>query len=297
MPTPAIVLLNTAAQGGRAAALRRPMESWLAHNAPGVPLLAPGNADAALATLMVVAPRTRVAVVGGDGTVNQLLPAFLRCGHRLGLVAAGRGNLLAQALGVDRLDWRRALTYALNAPAGPIDVGELQSEQSTHYFIADLAMGYSAELTEQLQRAPTLLRGRARQLWARAAAWRQASSIDSRIWINGELEHDGPLLLGNVLNGGTGRLDDGQLDTLLLSRPQHWGWARLLPELMRPEPGESGLTHSRHAHWHSGTKVLVDAKTPLRLSIDGERLGALARFRVQVLPRAIQAAGRHVAER
>jgi len=132
------------------------MERWLAHHAPGVPLLAPGNADAALATLMVVAPLTRVVVVGGDGTVNQLLPAFLRCGHRLGLVAAGRNNQLAQALGVAQLDWRRALAYALKAPTAPIDVGELHAEQSTHYFVADLAMGYSAELSEQMQQAPAL---------------------------------------------------------------------------------------------------------------------------------------------
>lgn len=296
MPTPAIVLLNTAAQGGRAAALRRPMESWLAHHAPGVPLLAPGNADAALATLMIVAPRTRVVVVGGDGTVNQLLPAFLRCGHRLGLVAAGRNNLLAQALGMTELDWRRALAYALHAPAAPIDVGELQSELGTHYFAADLGIGYSAELSEQRDRAPQLLKGPARQLWARLAAWRQVQSVDTQVWIDGESVHDGPLLLGQVLTTGSGRVDDGWLDALLLARPHRWGWVQVLPQLIRPEAGESSLTHPQTAHWHSGTRMLFDAKSPLRLAVDGERLGATGRFSLRVLPKAFQAAGQHAAK-
>lgn len=296
MPTPAIVLLNPAAQGGRAAGLRRPMESWLAHHAPGVPLLAPGNPEAALATLMVVAPRTRVVVVGGDGTVNQLLPAFLRCGHRLGLVPAGRNNLLAQALGTTELDWRRALAYALRAPTGPIDVGEVQSELGTHYFAADLGIGYSAELSEQRDRAPRLLKGRARLLWARLAAWRHVQTVDTQVWLDNEPIHNGPLLLGQVLTTGSGRLDDGWLDLLLLQRPQRMGWVEVLPQLIRPEAGESTLTQPRPARWHSGTEVRVEAQTPLRLAIDGESLGPLSRLRVKVLPRAMQAAGRHAAE-
>lgn len=294
---PAIVLLNSAAQGGRAAALRRPMEQWLAHHAPSVPLLAPGSADAALATLMVVAPLTRVVVVGGDGTVNQLLPAFLRCGHRLGLVAAGRNNQLAEALGVAGLDWRRALAYALKAPTAPIDVGELHAEQSTHYFVADLAMGYGAELSEQMQQAPAFLRGRARQLWARLAAWGHVQSVDTQVWVNGQLEHDGPLLLGSVLNADSvsGELNNGRLDAVLLSGPKRRGWAQLLPQLIQPKPGESGLTRPSSAQWRSGNKWLIDARSPLRLAVDGERLASLSRFSVQVLPRAVHAAGRHAA--
>lgn len=299
MPTPAIVLLNTAAHGGRAAALRRPMERWLAHHAPGVPLLAPGSADAALATLMVVAPRTRVVVVGGDGTVHQLLPAFLRCGHRLGVVPAGRGNQLAQALGVAGLDWRRALAYALAAPSAPIDVGELRSEQPTQYFVADLSIGYSAELSEQLQQAPALLAGRPRQLWARLAAWGRAHSTEAQVWIDHQLEHDGPLLLATLTNArgadGAGRLDDGRFDTLLLARPKPWQWARVLPQLIRPVPGESTLTRPSSAAWSRASQLVIDAKAPLRLSADGERLDSLASFRVQVLPKAVHAAGQHAA--
>lgn len=298
MPTPAIVLLNAAAHGGRAASLRRPMERWLAHHAPGVPLLAPGNADAALATLMVVAPRTRVVVVGGDGTVHHLLPAFLRCGHQLGVVPAGRSNQLAVALGVTALDWRRALAYALHAPAAPIDIGELRSEQPPQYFVADLSIGYGAELSEQLQQAPAVLGGRARQLWGRLMAWRHARSTDTQVWINGQLEHDGPLLLGHLLNAAQtlehpGRLDDGQLDTLLLARPRHVGWAQVLPQLIRPDKRDSVLTRPTAASWTSGSKLIIDARAPLRLSADGERLVSLQSFRVQVLPKAVQAAGRH----
>jgi diacylglycerol kinase family enzyme len=42
--------------------------------------------------------------------------------------------------------------------------------------------------------------------------------------------------------------------------------------------------------------MLFDAKSPLRLAVDGERLGATGRFSLRVLPKAVQAAGQHAAE-
>lgn len=302
MPTPAIVLLNTAARGGRSAALRRPMERWLAHHAPGVPLLAPGNGDAALATLMVVAPRTRVVVVGGDGTVNALLPAFLRCGHQLGLVPAGHCNQLAHALGIGALDWRRALAYALRAPVAPIDVGELRSAEPPAYFAAGVSIGYGAELIEQWQRAPALLGPTPRQLWARLGAWRRAQAVDAQVWVNGQLEHDGPLLHAHLLNAAgpdaspSVQLDDGRFDALLLTPPRRWAWAQVMPRLVRPEPNESLLTLPAGSTWSSGHQWVVDARAPLRLAADGEPLPSLRSFRVQVLPKAVLAAGRHAAQ-
>lgn len=129
----AVVLLNPQAAG-----LRRPMADWLAHHAPGVSLLMPEGVQAARARLAILAPRTRVALVGGDGTLSAMLPALLRNGLRVGLVPAGRANRVAGALGLGALDWARALMYALHAPTAPVDVGLLETDRTVLHFIGSV---------------------------------------------------------------------------------------------------------------------------------------------------------------
>jgi diacylglycerol kinase family enzyme len=298
MTAPAIVLLNPTADGGRAAALRRPMEQWLARHAPGVPLLAPASADAALATLMVTATRTRVVLVGGDGTVHAMLPAFLRCGHRLGLVAAGSGNDLARALGMHGLDWRKALAYGLKGRVAPIDIGQLQTEHETSHFVSSLAAGLDAQIAAYAAGAPKALHGRARYVWATATGLLRASPTEARVWVNGALEHEGRLLMASLLNTpsyGSGmpivpsaRLDDGRLDAVLLDALGPLRLAGLFVRMLRGR-------HVGHpaVRLLSGQKMLIDAHRPLALAADGEPLPEASRFTVQVLPRAVYAAGLH----
>ncbi|MEX8517348.1 MAG: diacylglycerol kinase family protein [Leptothrix sp. (in: b-proteobacteria)] len=292
----AIILLNPLAGGGRAKALRQPMQRWLEHFAPAVPLLAPDNVDEALATLMITATRTRVVLVGGDGTVNVLLPALLRRGHRLGVVPAGRGNDLARALGVNELKWSVALRYALHAPTAPLDLGQLEFEGGARLFASSLAVGYDAAVAQQARNAPSWLgNGRACAGWAALRAWISQHPSELKVWLDGKLEHDGPALLASVLNTPTyhngvpaapqALLDDGQLDTLLVDRPGRIGLLRLLPRLWTGHHlGRPGV------RLLSCKKMLIDASTPLELAVDGEPITAAARFSVQVLRRALQVA-------
>ncbi|MEO8299063.1 MAG: diacylglycerol kinase family protein [Burkholderiales bacterium] len=299
MQDPAIVLLNPVAGQGRAAALRRPIEQWLAKRMPQVPLLAPSSADAALATLMVIAPRTRVVVVGGDGSVQAMLPAFLRCGHRLGLLPAGTNNHLARALGVHGVGWPKALAYALKAAVAPLDIGQVQTEDDTAHFVASLHAGFDAQVAARLQRAPRLLRGLPRRLWTVPAAWLQHAPTEARIWVNGELEYEGRLSSANVLNAPTPgtslpahaiaaepRFDDGRLDALVVPALGLWSVLRLLA---------GHPAHPASLYQLCGQKLVIDAGRPLALAADGDPLAPASRLTVQVLPRALYAAGRHAA--
>ena len=294
--TQAIILLNPLAGNGRAKALREPMQRWLEHFAPAVPLLAPQNIDEALAMLTITATRTRVVLVGGDGTVNAMLPAFLRRGHRLGLVPAGRGNDLARALGLADLKWSVALRYALHAPTAGIDLGQLEFEGGARLFASSLVMGYDAIVDRHVRNAPRWLgNGRTSAAWAGLRAMLSERPNDLRIWINGRLEHDGPLLLASLLNTPTyhsgvpgaplALLDDSQLDALLVARPGRIGLLRLLPRLWTghhiDRPGVRLLPCR---------KVLVAAADPIALAVDGEELPAATRFSVNVLSKAVQVA-------
>jgi diacylglycerol kinase family enzyme len=147
--------------------------------------------------------------------------------------------------------------------------------------------------------APARLSLTGRLLWAGAAAWPGLRRPALRVWVNGQLEHDGPALSVTVLNTGTvhggvpaaprSRIDDHRLETLVVGDIGRLG---ALPLLWR-------LAHGRHVHpprvsLHSTRKVLVDATEPLALSVDGEMLPPTARFSVHVVPRALHLAGAHM---
>jgi diacylglycerol kinase family enzyme len=294
-----VVLLNAQADGGRARALRRPIEAWLAHNAPGVSLLVPPNTEAAQATLMVLAPCTRVALVGGDGTLHAMLPALMRNGHRVGLVPAGSGNDVARAIGVAGLRWPEALAYALHAPTAPIDLGQIEVGADLRYFVSSCSVGFDAAVTARSLSAPAWLAGRNRYLWATLRELVHAAPRELRIWADGRPVHDGPALLAAMLNTPTygcgipavptARLNDHWLDLLLAGDVGRIRALTLLPRLLRGRH-----MRAEGVSLHSFRKLLIEADQPLPLAADGEALPSAARLTVQLLPKALHLAGAHM---
>ncbi|MEY4752179.1 MAG: hypothetical protein RIQ60_4393 [Pseudomonadota bacterium] len=294
----AVVLLNPQAGSGRARALRQPMQRWLLRHAPGVPLLAPDSAEAARAMLMVMAPRTRVVLVGGDGTLHNMLPAVLRCGHRVGLIAGGRSNELAGALGLAALRWEDALRYALHAPVQPIDVGQIDADNQAFLFSTRLSVGHDAQLDQHSQRAPGWLgQGRWPERWASLRASLHSSPFELRLWINGRLQHDA-MAMGVVLSNTPDRrhrlptsLVDACLETRVRATTGRHAvlWARSGPLALGPSDGLDDA--HLPLHWSGATKILIDAGRALPLLADGEQLPNAARFSVRCLPRALYVAG------
>ncbi|MGA8393162.1 MAG: diacylglycerol kinase family protein, partial [Burkholderiaceae bacterium] len=82
----ALILLNPHAGGGRAGRLYAPLAKALADAPRGhgvaVPHFTLTDSEATAVACIDALPRNnRVVVVGGDGTLNRLLPAVLRGGH------------------------------------------------------------------------------------------------------------------------------------------------------------------------------------------------------------------------
>jgi diacylglycerol kinase family enzyme len=263
-----------------------------------VPLLAPDNADAARATLMVIAPQTRVVLVGGDGTLHNMLPALLRCGHRVGLVPAGRDNELSSVLGLAGLGWEEALRYALHAPTRAIDVGQVDADQQAYLFITRLAVGHDALYVHHRVHAPAWLgSGAWASSWASARASLRNHPFDLRLWINGRLQHDASALGVVISNTPDSRsrivasLVDATLETRVRATTGRLAllWARSRPVGLSDT---SSTDMSQPLQWSGATKILIDAARPLPLTADGEALPRAARFSVRCLPRALHVAGR-----
>jgi diacylglycerol kinase family enzyme len=292
----AVVLLNPQAGSGRARALRLPILRWLARHAPGVPLLAPDSAEAARATLMVMAPRTRVVLVGGGGTLHNMLPALLRCGHRVGFIAAGHDNELARVLGVAALRWEESLRYALHAAVTPMDVAQIDADQTAYLYITQLAVGHDALYAQHRVQAPGWLgQGAWPQRWAALRASLHSQPFDLRLWINGRLQHDASALGVTVSNTPDARmrLPSSLADACLETRVRATtGRSALLWARSRPQMLGDGHDANLPLHWSGATKILIDAARPLPLVADGEVLPRAARFSVRCLPRALYVVGR-----
>jgi len=234
-----------------------------------------------------------VVLVGGDGTVQQLLPQLLARSLLLGIVPVGSGNDLAGTLGLRGLDWRDALARALQGPTSRCDLGELSTAGATRPFASSLAAGFDAAIARRASEGPQWLRGLPRYLWATLGELAGLRRWRLRVFVDGTLVHDGEALFASCLNTpsyGAGmpavpgaRIDDMRLDLLLVGRFGRAGALVMLPQLPAGRHlGHPQVRAARFAH----LRVECDAELPL--AADGEPLAAAREFSVRVLPGALR---------
>lgn len=248
---------------------------------------------------------SRVVLVGGDGSLQQWLPAVLAQDLEIGLVPLGSGNDVARALGLLGLTPTEALSHALRAEAVPMDVGSvrwdppaaggrlLQSQVHERLFLSSLAGGFDAQVALLALRAPRWLTGRARYVWAIAAALLRLSHWPVQVFADQHRLYHGNALLCSALNTSTygsgipaapdNQVDDGQLQMLMAEGLSRWRTLRLLPKLFKGK--HLGWPGVRHQHTHV---LWVHSQVPLPLAADGEYLGLAQQYRVQLLPGALR---------
>ena len=298
MTPPALLLLNPHAARGRAAALAGDLRQWLDAHSPATPLLAPNDPDAARAALRALPASSRVLLVGGDGTLHQMLPALLERGHTLGLVPLGSGNDTARALGLHRLAWREALAHAVAAPASRMDVGMASADGWQEPFVSSLSIGFDAAVTARALRAPARLSGMPRYLWATFGEIGALRQHELHLVCDGEPVHDGATLFAAVLNTRTygsgmpavphARIADGRLDLLVAGRFGRVGTLAMLPLLL----AGVHLRHPRVRTWPF-VALQVESDALLPLAADGEALPAARTLAVRVLPAALSVVARN----
>lgn len=259
MAPPAVVLLNPLAALGRAGELRRPVADWLAHHAPGVPLLSAASVTEARARLSILAPRTRIVLIGGDGTLHAMLPALLKGGLRTGLVAVGRSTSVARSLHLDELDWRQGLLHALHAPTAPVDVGVIETDHTLVHFAGLIRIRATQPMTLWIDRQPAELDSAVRRL--RVC---NAQPMPS--------EHDPAPRLAPV------RITDRMLHLLGDLPGPVW-----LHRLGGPEPAPARPLR----------RVRLECAQPMQLVIDGEPQEPTRQVHIELLPGALQMTGSH----
>jgi YegS/Rv2252/BmrU family lipid kinase len=246
----------------------------------------------------------RIVVAGGDGTTSEVVSGLL--GAELGEYAEvaplplGTGGDLARTL-----EFPRQLDRALEGIAGgnsrKVDAGRVRyrdrsGRERTVHFLNVTSFGVSGLVTEFVNNATKAFGGRISFLLGTLRGITRYQPEEVRIRVEGELVHDGPLVLGTAANGrffGGGmqiapRAEpaDGLFDVVVVPGVSK---ARLLRELPRIYRG----THLEvpDVSFHRGQRIEAEA-APGRvwMEIDGEPLGTLPAS-IEVLPAAISVLG------
>ena len=292
-----LILINPHAAGGRARKLKGPIQAWCealpAQSAPPQ-IVAPESIEKAHSLLSELPPRTRVVVVGGDGTLNQILPTLLHGGHEVGLVPFGSGNDCARAWGLHRLSWQQALAHALHARSSYIDVGRIELDNKViRYFHSSLAVGFDASVGNRALTGPQFLRGLPRYLLATLRELAHLKNWYLKVEVDGLLMYEGPTLLASVLNTPTygggmpavphALINDGQLNLLVGSRFNRLQTLWMLPLLLIGKH----LGHPR-IQCHACSNATISNASLVPVAADGETLGFAAHIQVTCLPNALQ---------
>ena len=292
----ALILINPKAAGGRAQKLFPLIQDHLnAHLGPvkHIQIEMPESIDAGLHLLAQTKPNTRVVIVGGDGTLNQVLPGLMYSAFEIGLVPYGSGNDCARAWGLHGMMWQEALQFALSGKAQAIDLGQVElAAGQTHFFHSSLAVGFDASVGNRALAGPKFLRGLPRYLLATFRELAHLRNWDMRISVDGVTAHQGTTLLGSTLNtpsygGGMpavphALIDDGKLNLLMAGQFNRFQTLLMLPRLLMG----LHLSHSR-IKTEAFLRAEINSSQALPIAADGESLGFSNQIFIEVLPSAL----------
>ena len=294
-----LVLLNPHAGGGRALRFEPEIRTRIRTDHPGVRLVVTESIQAAHALIADTQPDARIVLVGGDGTVNRMLPALLGSERTLAIVPLGSGNDIARALGLFKLTWQQALAHAMTAPVSRIDVGQVEFDDRTVPFLACCTCGFDSAVALRAQNGPRWLRGLPRYLLATLSELAAFRMWNLTVHADGKPLRAGLALFASALNTPTfgsgipvtpqASINDGLLDLIVAGRFTRISTLIMLPKLLIGR-------HLPDVRIHTSTfkEMQIGAHPAVPLAVDGEYIGEATTLKVRVLPAMLRIVARTV---
>jgi diacylglycerol kinase (ATP) len=248
----------------------------------------PGN----LAEAAAEAQGSLLVVIGGDGTVNEVVNGVAGTEAEIAVLPCGTGQDFGRTHGIpSRFD--DAVRVALGGETRTIDLGRVELASGTSSFFANVgSAGMSGSVARRANSMTKRFGGRATFFYALTReflAWQNTHVV---VEVDGGVRREGPMHDVIVANGryhGGGmklapdaRQDDGAFDVVLIGDITKPDFVTTAPKLY------SGryLVHPKVELLRSPT-VTIEAAEPLPLEVDGEPIGTTpARF--EVVPAALR---------
>ncbi len=220
-----------------------------------------------------------IVVIGGDGTLNEVVNGIFTSGHRhiprVGIVPTGSSNDFSKSLGIPQ-DVRQACATVMRGCVRNVDVGRA----GPHYFCSASCLGYFSDVAA-VSHTMTGLRGSLRYVVAALtvvrkmnAGWNMEISTDGQTF-RGEyavlLVGNGPRFGGLTMLPGAAP-DDGTLDCLLIEMAGKREALQLIPLVYR----RAMERHPKVTRFQAKS-LSVRLDRPSRTCSDGEVRPALVR--------------------
>jgi diacylglycerol kinase (ATP) len=245
-----------------------------------------------------------VAIVGGDGTLNDAVQAYIDrqgqpvAGPDLALIPSGTGGDYARTLGlggsIDDAARRLLSSEARAVDLGVLEFSSVDGASVCRAFTNIVSFGLSGLADVLAQRVPGWLGGRNRYLLAGLWALARYQNAPVRVLVDGELLYEGPVLSvavahGQYFGGGmriapNAEPSDGLFDVVALTDLSKGESLALIGHVYRgTHIGKPKLKLTR------GREVVaepLDAASEVMIDLDGEtpgRLPLVARVRAAAL--------------
>jgi YegS/Rv2252/BmrU family lipid kinase len=231
----------------------------------------------------------RILVAGGDGTLSEvasgLVAACLADRVEIGVLPLGTGGDFLRSADLPR-DLEGALSCIAAGATRSLDAGRVrflghEGEPREACFVNVSSFGISGLTDEIVNQTTKVFGGTVSFLIGTIRAILQYQSENVRVIVDGEVAHDGPLVLATAANGrffGGGmrvapeaEVDDGLFDVVILSQLS-------IAELLRKLPLIYRGTHLGDPAVSLWRGRVVEAQAPpgrVKLELDGEPLGSL----------------------
>jgi YegS/Rv2252/BmrU family lipid kinase len=299
MPDPRTVFLVNPASAGGSTGKRWPE---IAHRAAARGLVGDALISESAGHMTELAARAaasgaeRLVVVGGDGTVNEVVNGVAEAeGVELAVIARGTGWDFVRTFGIPR-ELDQAIDIARDGDIREIDAGRVSyrswAGEDAHAWFANVASaGISGAIAKRANESSKALGGKVSYYWSTFAVFFGWQIGDVRVSVDHETR-EGRMIDVMVANGrylGGGMMmcpeadpGDGLFDVLLIGDVTKRDLLFVLPKTYKGKH----LPHPRLEPLR-GRVVEIDADEPLPIELDGEQPGTTpARF--EVVPKALR---------
>ncbi|MEY2761345.1 MAG: Diacylglycerol kinase [Bacteroidota bacterium] len=165
---------------------------------------------------------TKIIVIGGDGTINEVASTLLHTSIPLGIIPMGSGNGLARHLGIP-LEFNKALKKALDGTSITIDSGKWNDRS----FFCTAGIGFDAFVAEHF--AKRAKRGFLNYIYSTLVSLRKYQAI--------QIDEIGPVFSFTIANANQfgnnafispeSDLQDGLLEIIQIKPGSIWSIANL----------------------------------------------------------------------
>jgi len=231
-----------------------------------------------------------IALVGGDGTVNEVANGLvaddrpLRPDLTLGIIPRGTGADFVRTLGIPR-DLEGAAERLAMGKVREIDVGKVRyrspdGSEAVRYFLNEGEIGMGAAASDRVNRSSKRLGGRLSFL--RATLITALSYRPHLVNLSLDGAPAQPMLLTNVwlangqYSGGgirmapRARLDDGLLDVVCIG-----SLSRLQTVIFLPKLRSGAFIDLPQVTYLTARRIEAESEVPVLIEVEGEAIGSL----------------------